>query len=92
VFNALLKLKWALKKVLESTSSGPMIRITLGQSMRRVRKKRCERFREYFAGSYESQKQIAARVGMTETTFSDLLKGDRQPKPTRWGNSGVSRC
>jgi hypothetical protein len=39
-------------------------------------------FREYFARSYESQKKIAARVGVTQATFLDLLTCQRQPKPT----------
>jgi DNA-binding XRE family transcriptional regulator len=51
-------------------------------------------FREYFASSWESQHNLAARIGVTEATFRNLLIGKRQPKPTTYisETESVSGC
>jgi transcriptional regulator with XRE-family HTH domain len=36
-------------------------------------------FREYFASTYEANRKIAARIGVTVKTFAEWLSGDRQP-------------
>ena len=35
-------------------------------------------FREYFASSYGSLRNLAKQVGITNVTFRDLLSGNRQ--------------